>query len=199
MKLNLQLFGGRGGGSGLSGGAGGGTAVNGNEARGGDYSDLTDEQLKQRIALAHEFVRAATETGHLANGETAMREGIAMQQELNRREAARESAPTVPKDIRSGSPTTARLKEVTDAAGLQHITREEEATLPKGTKVVVTEPIITHSISNRRDPDGVRFRPATYVGQSSDAFKSPTVEFADGTRKRIETDMPFEGIYKKKS
>ena len=89
MKMNLQLFGGRGGGSGLSGGAGANA----------DVSSLTDQQLKDRRDWANQLSSQSLANGQLANAQTAMAMSQAAQAEM----ARRESAQTTQKTMRDAS------------------------------------------------------------------------------------------------
>ena len=215
MKANLQLFGGRGGGSGLSGG--GGQYGDRNSAEAQQYrrdlaelanANMSNSDLQAAVeayAMTHKGIDEETMLRNVReyqdfadnpNGLSPQMREYLNEAGLNMKETkpARNSM-KVPSEIRDSTMSTTKLREAVNKAGYE---RADEDTLKKGTKVIISEPIMEHSISSRRDPDGVRFREATYVGRSTGAFKTPIVELSNGQRRMIDTDMPYEKIYQPK-
>ena len=103
---------------------------------------------------------------------------------------------TAPKDL-TGVMSTMKVATYTRENGLQRVSNSELASLPIGTKVVVSSPILnSRSGASRRDPDGVHFATGTFAGFQTSAFHRPIVQLTGGKRVAVETDMPYETIYR---
>ena len=95
----------------------------------------------------------------------------------------------------TGQLTPSMVSAFMDLQGFERIRNTYLSEIPAGTRVMVSEPVMRSSMSNRRDPDAVHFQRGTFVGFSTGMFKRPIVELDNGRRQQIDVDMPYESIY----
>ena len=82
--------------------------------------------------------------------------------------------------------------------GLVSVSNSALKSLPIGTKVVVSSPVMNaRTGATRRDPDAVHFSRGTFMGFQTTGFKRPIVQLDGGKKVAVETDYPYETIYRK--
>lgn len=104
---------------------------------------------------------------------------------------------TAPSDFRASIINGRTVSDYAKQNGLDAVSDSALKNLPIGTKVVVSSPVMNSRVSSRRDPDAVHFMRGTFIGFQPAGAHRPLVQLDGGKKVAVETDYPFETIYRK--
>ena len=196
-----------GGKSGMAKGKGGGGARQASQTEQEQFVDRMVTALNTYVPgetpMSNSDLQASVEAfadSHPGVNEDALLDTIRLRAQADRNASNGTQASaqiSAPSDFKASIINGRTVNEYAQSKGLEKVSNSDIKNLPIGTKVVVSSPVMNTRMSSRRDPDAVHFSRGTFIGFQPTGAKRPIVQLDGGKKVAVETDYPFETIYRK--